>query len=266
MEPSRPKAISDTPWEDRDPLDPRPDDRKAGWDEEDTRIFLDCGVYFVPDREVQIEILCDLITPVDPPFHILDLGCGEGVLAGALLERFPGCVVHGVDVSPEMLNRAGANLVRFGDRFSAEQSDLALRAWWHPDAQIHYAVSSLAIHHLDSSQKQSLFRDIRNLLVPDGAFLIADVIQPVFGPGVAVAAKAWDEAVRRRSLEIDGNTRAFEIFQREKWNAYRFSDPIDKMSGLFEQLRWMEQAGFVDIDIFWMKAGQAIFGGRNPGL
>jgi tRNA (cmo5U34)-methyltransferase len=44
------------------------------------------------------------------------------------------------------------------------------------------------------------------------------------------------------------------------------SDPVDKMSPLFDQLKWLEQAGFASVDVFWMRAGHAIFGGSKPGV
>jgi hypothetical protein len=46
---------------------------------------------------------------------------------------------------------------------------------------------------------------------------------------------------------------------------YRYFDPddIDKPSRLLDQLKWLEQAGFADVDVYWMLAGHAIFGGRK---
>jgi hypothetical protein len=46
---------------------------------------------------------------------------------------------------------------------------------------------------------------------------------------------------------------------------YRYFDPddIDRPSRLFDQLKWLERAGFVDVDVYWMQAGHAIFGGRT---
>jgi tRNA (cmo5U34)-methyltransferase len=38
---------------------------------------------------------------------------------------------------------------------------------------------------------------------------------------------------------------------------------MDKPSGVFEQLRWLEQASFRAVDIYWMKAGHAIYGGQK---
>jgi tRNA (cmo5U34)-methyltransferase len=66
-------------------------------------------------------------------------------------------------------------------------------------------------------------------------------------------------------LALDGNTAAFDFFAREGWNTYRYLDPddIDKPSRLFEQLKWLEQAGFADVDVHWMRAGHVVFGGHK---
>jgi len=101
------------------------------------------------------------------------------------------------------------------------------------------------------------------LLSDGGVFLIADIIDPVHPQSKKLAAEAYDEIVLARSLKIDGDTQAFDFFDREGWNIFRYLDPddIDKPSSLYDQLQWLEQAGFRDVDVFWMQAGHAIFGG-----
>ncbi len=39
---------------------------------------------------------------------------------------------------------------------------------------------------------------------------------------------------------------------------------MDKMLPPFEQLKWLAQAGFEGIGVFWAKAGHAVFGGYKP--
>ena len=235
------------------------------WGANASQTFIDYGRYFVPEREQQIATICDVVPPRVGGFNILELCCGAGLLAGALLERFPNCTVYGYDGSPEMLATARASLERYGERFQTLRFDLADGAWRRPDFPIHAVVSSLAIHHLDGAQKLQLFRDIHALLEGGGALVIADVIEPAHPLGTAAAANAWDAAVRKRSLEFDGNLAAYEAFECEKWNMYRYFDPddIDKPSRLLDQLKWLEQAGFADVDVYWMLAGHAIFGGSK---
>ena len=128
-------------------------------------------------------------------------------------------------------------------------------------------VSSLAVHHLDGDGKQALFRDVYAMLSPGGAFIIADMIEPATVIGRNVAADAWDEVVRQRSLELDGSTTALDFFQQKGWNTYRYLDPhdIDHPSSLFDQLKWLEQTGFVYIDVHFMQAGHTLFSGRKKG-
>jgi tRNA (cmo5U34)-methyltransferase len=233
------------------------------WGVNASQTFIDYGRYFVPEREQQIETICDMVPPHNGPFNILELCCGAGLLAGALLERFPNCTVYGYDGSPEMLATARANLVRYGERFKTLRFDLADSEWRAPGFPVHAVVSSLAIHHLDGAQKLQLFRDVYAMLESGGALVVADVIATAHPLGAEAAAKAWDAAVRKRALEFDGDLAAFEAFEREKWNMYRHFDPddIDQPSRLLDQLKWLEQADFADVDVYWMLAGHAIFGG-----
>jgi tRNA (cmo5U34)-methyltransferase len=235
------------------------------WGAAASQTFIDYGRYFVPEREQQLETFCDLIPPRDEPFTILELCGGAGLLAAALLDRFPSATLYNYDGSPEMLGHARAQLASYGERFQTLRFDLADLSWRRPGFPVHAVVSSLAIHHLDAAGKQRLFHDIYAMLEPGGVLAIADVIEAAGVSANTVAANAWDAAVRKRALEFDGNLDAFTAFEREKWNMYRYFDPddIDKPSRLFDQLKWLEQAGFVDVDVYWMRAGHAIFGGRK---
>src|SRR6185295_14344993 len=136
-----------------------------GWDEDDSRAFIDHGRIFVPDREEQIETLLGLIPP--SPRHVVELCCGDGALAGAVLGCFPGCAVHAYDRSPAMLEHARAALADHGERFEGILFDLADRSWrnlpWKADA----ILSSLAVHHLDGAGKRELFRDMAQALPPE---------------------------------------------------------------------------------------------------
>jgi cyclopropane fatty-acyl-phospholipid synthase-like methyltransferase len=235
------------------------------WNETDSQSFIDYGTYLVPERELQIDNICDLIPPASGQQHILDLCCGEGILTRALLDRFPEAQVLAYDGSPTMVESVKSTLRNYGNRIQTRLFDLAAGDWRTFPWPLQAVVSSLAIHHLDDLQKQQLFKDIHRLLSSGGVFINADVIQPVTPSGVTVAAKMWDEAVRQRSLQLSGDLKAYQHFLETQWNSFTLPepDPIDKMSPLFSQLKWLEQAGFVDIDVFWVKAGHAIYGARK---
>ncbi len=233
------------------------------WDEETSKRYLDYGRYFIPAREQQIRIMVDLLRELPSHSLVLELCCGEGLLAELLLDEFPCLKYFGMDGSPAMLEQAQRRLVHFGKRVKLERFDLADQSWRAPKMAVQAVVSSLAIHHLDGDGKQALFQDVYTMLADGGAFIIADMIEPATSAGRSVAADAWDEVVRQRSLELDGSTAGLDFFLREGWNTYRYLDPddIDHPSPLFDQLKWLELVGFVDIDVHFMQAGHALFSG-----
>lgn len=235
------------------------------WNEETSRTFINYGQYVIPKRDYQMQLIATLLSCCQASGTILELCCGEGLLAERLLEKLPYLTVHGLDGSVEMLQRARERLARFGDRFQSDIFDLASTDWRKPEFKINAAVSSMAIHHLTGPQKQELFVDVHRMLMPDGVFIIADIVESPSDMGKQLAAETLDEVVRERSLELDGNTAAFDFFREEGWNIFRYLDPedIDKPSPLFDQLKWLDQTGFVNVDVHWMLAGHAIFSARK---
>lgn len=234
------------------------------WSEADSQAFLEYGHFFVPAREEQISTICALIPALSDPFTVVELACGEGLLAGALLAHFPQAQVLGLDGSDEMLQRAAANLQQFGTRFQTQPFELAATDWRTTMRDAHAVVSSLTIHHLDAPGKQALFRDVCGMLAPGGVFVIADLVLPATERGIAAAAQAWDDAVQQRSHDLGGDDQAWTYFQQWQWNYYRYPDDGDKPSPLWDQLQWLAQAGFVHVDVAWMHAGHAIFSGAKP--
>jgi tRNA (cmo5U34)-methyltransferase len=240
-------------------------ERQPGWDETDSRDFLDLGRFFVPEREEQTAAVLDLIP--DPGDGLLvDLCCGEGLLSRALLERFPRARVLAMDLSPAMLAQARVTCAAHLERFGTHPFDLADRSWRAFAEPVRAFVSSLAVHHLDGDGKRRLFHDLAAALAPGGALVIADLVLPATPAAHALAARAWDEAVRRRSLELAGGLGPYEKFRAERWNLWAdpCPDPIDQPSPLLAQLRWLEEAGLAGVDVVWMKAGHAVYGGARP--
>ncbi len=235
------------------------------WDDGDSADFLDWGHYFVPSREQQIDVICRVAGSGPAGGDFVELCCGQGLLSKALLERFPGRRVHAWDGSRRMREAARATVGGHADRFVVshfELSDASWRRFGHPVAAV---VSSLAVHHLEGPQKRQLFADMAAGLMPGGVLVLADVVLPAGEAARAVAAAAWEESVRQRSLDVHGDLRALERFRALRWNFFDSpdGDPLDKPSRLSDQLSWLEEAGFAEVDVYWMQAGHAIYGGRK---
>ena len=237
-----------------------------GWSETDSATFIDYGRYYVPERELQIATICGLVPPSAGPVHIVELCSGEGLLSCALLEAHPQALVHAYDGSPRMLQATRRSAGQRADRLTTTAFDLAASEWRHFEWPLQAVVSSLAVHHLDGPQKRRLYADMAAALAPGGVLVIADLVAPAGAAAVKLAAETWDEEVRRRALELDGDLKAFAQFQADDWNYFAdpAPDPIDKPSALYDQLCWLAEAGLGDVDVYWMKAGHAVFGGRKP--
>lgn len=191
-----------------------PLDGTSAWDKQVSQDFILFDQYFVPERARQIEAVLALISHNAQPGWIIDLGCREWLLSQSILENIAAANVAGLDGSPATLKRAQARLAGFGERFLAQQFDLFERNWPELLGPVRALVSSLAIHNLDGSQKQALFRDVFDLLAPGGWFVIADIVEPANQAGWKLAADAWDEAIREQSLELDGTLEGFSASRR----------------------------------------------------
>jgi len=243
------------------------------WTDEDTQDFLDYGEYFVPERSLQLDIIRALVGSVlerrrlPKAATIADIGCGAGLLTEMLLEQFPTIRVLALDGSSRMLRETKKRVQRFGERVTFRQISLEDQSWLNIEMCTVW-VSSLVIHHLDDKGKQELFCNIAHSTEPGGALVISDLIKPTAPVGFRIAADCWDIAVRANSEADEGNTRAFDRFKELRWNYFSDTDPdpVDKPSGLIEQLQWLASSGFEAVDVYWMKAGHAIFSGFKPDV
>lgn len=242
--------------------------RDPAWQESDSATFMDWGQYFVPQRATQIRIICDLTPAADPGDGYVELCCGEGRLSEALLQARPRANVLALDGSEAMRGAAAGRLARFGERAQVAGFDIFADDW-RGLSQAAFApmavVSSLAIHHLDGPRKRKLYGDMHRAPKPGGRLIIADLIEPLSRAAQSVAAWTWDESTRQAARNHAGAEDPYQKFVDTGWNYYADPDPdpIDKPSPLLAQLQWLEQAGFVEVDVHWLLAGHAIFSGRK---
>jgi tRNA (cmo5U34)-methyltransferase len=170
------------------------------------------------------------------PRSLLDLGCGDGRLAGLALDARPTLRrIVAVDNSPAMLERARHNFG--GDR------RVTLLPWDLNDSieslgTFDVIVSGFAIHHLGDQRKQSLFAEVARLLGPGGLFANLEVV-----------ASATPE-LHAEFLALIGRPD---------------DDPEDHLAGVGPQLEWMGEAGLDQVDCLWRWRGFALLVGRGRG-
>jgi len=236
------------------------------WSEETSASFIAYGRFFNPERERQFDVIGDLVTAgvsaeTRPLF--VELCSGAGDLAAYLLGRFPAARYLALDGSPAMLAETARQCAALRDRLTTQRFDLGSDDWRQLREQPRAVVSSLAVHHLDGAGKRKLFRDLHGLLAPGGAFVLADIMRPTSQAGFSVAAEAYERAVAERSLKERGDLSMLEKLRELRWNYFRYpdDDAVDKPSTVAEHLKWLEEAGFRGVDVYWAIAGHAIVSG-----
>ena len=232
------------------------------WSEADSRVYRELASIAVPRRAEQIAALLTLVPfGAEEPFRIVELGCGEGRLGAALLSLFPQARYLGLDGSDSMRREAAERLRRFGERARVEAFDLSASEWLEQVRGADLVVSSLVVHHLTGDGKRALFKELYERLSHRGALLFADLVEPVRAEARTLFAASWDETVAEATAARPDGDDMRRCFAAERWNYYRYPDPVDRPSALFEQLLWLREAGFSAVDCFSLQAGHAIYGG-----
>jgi trans-aconitate methyltransferase len=231
------------------------------WNESDSQTFIDRGRIYTPRRDELRDAILDLI-PAEPhdTFQAVELAPGAGWLAAAMLDRFPNASILALDGSEAMLAETARSLAPFPGRWETRLFQLQDAEWRATlPTGLRAILSSLAIHHLKGTQKRDLFRDLHDHLAPGGALLIADLVEATSEPARRHMARAWDEDVQRQSLELTGSSADWEFFRDDHWNLYTWpDDDIDFPSPLVDQIDWLRQTGFGQIDIPWARAGHTL--------
>jgi len=180
-----------------------------------------------------------------PPARVLDLGAGTGLFAGAIAEVYPDAELVLLDGSPAMLEQAKGFL---GERASYITSRLEEPL---PAGPWDAVVSALAIHHLDHAGKRDLYRRVGDVLSPGGVLVNAEHV----GAPTALledAYKAWHE---RRAREL-GSSEA-------EWEGARERMRADRLAPVEDQLEWLRDAGFADVDCFFKDHSHAVLVARR---
>lgn len=189
----------------------------------------------VPRRETGYQALLELVP--ERPSRVLDLGCGDGEVVGRVLEARPGAEAVAADFSPEMLRRVRE---RFADdaRVTVVDHDLdgALPADW---GQFDLVVSAFAIHHVVDARKRVLYAEVYDRLRPGGAFLNL-------------------EHVSSPTSELH------EAFLDAIGVAPGDDDPSNQLAPLDDQLGWLRDIGFEQVDCHWKWRELALLAGIRP--
>jgi SAM-dependent methyltransferase len=230
--------------------------RKTAWQDPEVALkYLDHRRDVMDYHRDQLKLMLELVQHFRPdPRLIMDLGCGDGILATVLLGAHPQCRALLLDHSEPMLARAREEISRFGDRCEIVHADLAAPLATHAGAEtIDLIVSGYAIHHLPHERKRSLYREIHDLLAPGGLFVN---LEHVASPTPELEA-LWDLLIASRIAVHSGKPKE-QVLQEH----HERPDRKDNILALVEtQLSWLREIGFEHVDCYYKWLELAVFGG-----
>jgi tRNA (cmo5U34)-methyltransferase len=184
--------------------------------------------------------------------HVIDLGCGTGTIAKRIKDNYPRARLTCVDIAGEMLRVAESKLGTGKD----VRYQLANFEVYEFDATYDAVVSSLALHHLITDNDKIVFyRKIFECLSPDGLFYNADVVLGSSPRLQEHYIAKWREFMLRQipAEEIE-----------HKWLPKYYDE--DRPAVLIDQLHWLREIGFAQIDVLWKYYNFAVYGGRKPSI
>jgi tRNA (cmo5U34)-methyltransferase len=216
----------------------------------------------LPLLEVQEDVVRRLLERNAHPFtRFIDVGGGDGAMTELVLSLRPEAQAVLVDFSEPMLQGARKRLAAYPDRWQLVQADLAHAAWRAslPSGSYGAAVSALAIHHLTSARKRALFGELHELLEPGAIFVNMDHVA-IDGPMRGV----WEEQMVTNAVHAEhrrGGSRSAQEIEQELFD----DDEDDRPDGVEEQVSWLREAGFEQVEVNFKWAEAAIFGAVKPG-
>jgi tRNA (cmo5U34)-methyltransferase len=179
----------------------------------------------------------------------LDLGSGTGVLAYLILKNFPKAKVVVLEIADNMLQACEKNLSFFKDRLILRKGDFSKETL---GSGYNIVVSGLAIHHLNDTDKQKLYKRIIKSLNPGGIFLNRDIVL-----GASRSLTEHYLGLWREYMKANGE-------DDEKWFLKYLGEDIP--ASVENQMTWLRKAGFIDVGCHWRHLNFAIFGGRAPDI
>lgn len=179
---------------------------------------------------------------------VLELGSGTGNLTVLVHDRFPDARLRAVDISAESLDVC-QDRVASPSLLELEVADI--RELDFNEAQFDLIVSNIAIHHVPTADKRELFHKCRRWLRPGGVFCFSDQFRGVSEDVYQKHIANW----RQLSFDAGSTEQEWQMWM-EHQQAHDYHDTLP------DELAWITEAGFKNVDCVWRYLLWAVVQGR----
>ncbi len=178
---------------------------------------------------------------------VLDIGSGTGLFSSFIREKYPQATITLIDLSEKMMDAART---RFADDFKINYI-LADYTEHEFGSTFDIVISSLSIHHLSDEEKRNLYHKIFSLLNTDGIFINADQVLGHTPFIESLYKNDWKQKIESSGLTGEELQAAYE---RTK---------LDQMAPLEDQIQWLKESGFQDVDCLYKYFNFVVLFGRK---
>jgi tRNA (cmo5U34)-methyltransferase len=222
------------------------------------------GGWQAPIRQAQVAMVLRMIQyPSDAPLRVLDIGAGYGALAAALLRERPKATALCLDASAAMLKLGEERNPDLKTRMTFIQASLESPDWLNAvEGTFDAVISSRALHHFTENQRRRyIFKEVFPLVRPGGCFINADNVR-----GATRSLSERYKTARDSYLDLfvressGGKTNLAEV---KAASPSTYHGPHNN-GYLEEELAWLREAGFEDVDCFWKLGMAVVYGGFRP--
>lgn len=192
----------------------------------------------LPSYDEIFSIALELI-PFDETeaIQVLDLGAGTGLFSEHVFAKYPRAEFVLYDLAPKMLAMARERFRQYAKQFEYVEIDYRD---FQSTKKYNLVISSLSIHHLTNGEKKKLFGQVYRSLKDGGVFINVDQIK---GPTQDMQNFYWTNWLKQvRAKGALENQIQASIDRRTKY---------DKDALLVDQLHWLSDAGFVNVDCIY---------------
>lgn len=219
----------------------------------------------IPLAKEQIELMLRVIDACNIKVErILDLGCGDGILAASILQKYTDVTSVLLDISEPMIQAARSKLKKCNENLEFVLLDFGESRWIEKlkaKGPFSVVVSGFSIHHQTDKRKQELYSEIFELLIPGGLFLnLENVSSSTEWVSSLFDGYFIDSLYNMHLLNGDGKARQ-EV--AEEWY-HREDIEVNKLAPVEKQCEWLREIGFCDVDCYFKVFEIALFGGRKP--